>query len=216
MNYYLQSVINLLLAALPVIIGAFNFKILDYGAKVIYELLVLSLLTEILAVFFAYRYRNNTPVINISNLLQSFFICLYFNYCIKIFRKRHIGVYIGLFSIIAGILNMVFLEPINTYNSNYFLFQTILVFALGIIFYIQMLSLPYFKLQTNPHFWFIVVLISFYVLNYFALSLYTYFASRFKNHNGIIDLSVFFLNCLTNIGFSIVLAYYPKMKTNAR
>jgi len=177
------------------------------------SLLVFAFLTDFCAYFAAIKYHNNMPVYNVSNLVQIFLIALYFNYCIKVFMKRHVGIYIGLLSVIVGILNIAFLQPLNIFNSNFFLFQTILVLLFGTLLYVQYLrSAVYFRIQYSPHFWLVMVLVISYAINLLNFSLYDFYTTRMKEHKNWIDISIIYFNCLTNLGFGLVFLLYPKMK----
>ncbi|MBE9668128.1 hypothetical protein [Mucilaginibacter boryungensis] len=213
MNYYISVIMSLSSSALPVLIAALRYKMLDKASRIIFYLLTLAFLTECVAAVVAYKYRNNLAVYNVSNLGQVFLIALYFNYCSNTLKRRNIGLLIGLFSIVVGVLNMWFLQPIKTYNSNYFLYQTLIVLALGMFVYTQfLLNQTYLKIQRSPHFWFILVLFFFYVFNFFTMSLYDYETRHLNGYKRFIDYSIAYLSATTNIAFTLVFLFYPRLK----
>lgn len=212
MNYYFSVIFSLSLSALPVLIAALRYRMLDKASRMIFYLLSLAFLTECLAVLVAFRYRNNLAVYNVSNLGQVFLIALYFNYCSDTLRQRKIGILIGIFSILVGLLNMRLFQPINTYNSNYFLYQTLIVLGLGMYVYTQfLLHKTYFRIQRSPHFWFILVLFFFYVFNFFTMSLYDYETKHLNEYKRLVDYSITYLSAATNTAFSLVFIFYPRL-----
>lgn len=212
MNYYLSVLMSLSTSALPVLIGVARFRLLDKASRIILYLLSLAFVTECVAAIVAFRYRNNLPVYNISNLGQVFLLSLYFNYCSRKLAKVYVGYILGIVSIVVGIINICLFQPINTYNSNYFLYQTILVLVLGMFIYTQFLFHDtYLKVQRSPHFWFILVLFFFYVFNFFTMSLYDYGTKHLKEYKKLIDYSIVFLSATTNLAFTLVFIFYPKL-----
>lgn len=212
MNYYFSVFMSLSLSALPVLIAALRFKMLDKASRMIFYLLSLAFVTECLAAVVAFRYRNNLSVYNISNLGQVFLIALYFNFCSSTLKRRNIGLFLGILSIIVGVLNMWLFQPIDTYNSNYFLYQTLLVLVLGMYVYTQfLLNKTYLRVQRSPHFWFILVLFFFYVFNFFTMSLYDYETKHLNEYKRLVDYSIVYLSAATNTAFTLVFIFYPKL-----
>jgi|SRR6185312_4952110 len=213
MNYYYKELaINLSFAVLPVIGGGIKFKLLDKASRWLLLAVTFSFITECLAFFAAKLYHNNLPVYNIGNIIQLFIIALYFNSCVKLFNKKNIGFYIGLFSVTFGTLNLVFFESITRYNTNFFLYQTVLIFIMG-AFYFRQLLLPAFLMKFGtPHLWFIIILVSFYTFNFFTLSLYGYFSDVLNNHTELIDNVIVGFSALSNAAFAGIFFFYPKIE----
>ncbi|MGN6568037.1 MAG: hypothetical protein ACTHJ0_08800 [Flavipsychrobacter sp.] len=212
MNYYFSVIMSLSLSALPVLVAAMRYKMLDKASRMIFYLLSLAFLTECFAAVVAFRYRNNLAVYNVSNLGQVFLITLYFNFCSSTLKRRNIGLLIGVLSVIVGVLNMLLFQPINTYNSNYFLYQTLIVLALGMYVYTQfLLNKTYLRIQQSPHFWFILVLFFFYVFNFFTMSLYDYETKHLNEYKKLVDYLIVFLSAATNTAFTLVFVFYPRL-----
>ena len=212
MKYYQWEGINLICSLLPVIACGIRFKLLDTASRVFFVLLSFAFLTECIACYAAVKYHNNTAVYNISDLIQIFLIMLYFNYSILFFRKRNIGLFFGILSSSFGILNLVYFQSINVYDNYFFLYQTFLIIIMGIILYRELLLSRYKKVLLDPHFWLAVALVSFYVFNSFAMSLYDYFTKHIPDQKYLIDDAIIYLNALANIEFALIFFLYPKMK----
>ncbi len=215
MNYYLLSAITIGSSLLPVVVCAARFKLLDKASRVFFLLLLISFVTECLAILVAFKYGNNLAVYNLANLSQIFVIAVYFNYTIKLFEQWNLGYLIGLLSALFGVLNLIYFEPINVYNSNFFLYQTILVISLGLSLYIQFLYFEhYFKMHNSVHFWLVLVLMFFYALNYGNMSLYKYLTEHLPESKSAIDAAIVILNGITNVCFAVIFFLYPKFKRN--
>jgi hypothetical protein len=211
MTYYTALAINLSCAMLPVIGGWIRIKSLDKASRIIFLAVAFSFVTECFAFFAAKAYHNNAPVYNIGNIIQLFIIALYFNGCVKLFQKSNIGLYIGLFSVALGILNLCFLESFDRYNSNFFLYQAVLIFIMGTFYFRQVILPSYVKKYLTPHLWFTIILVAFYTLDLFALSLYSYFLDQSRNHTELVDNFILAFSAISNVGFACVFFFYPKM-----
>jgi len=212
MNYYLALLISLFSSGLPVLFAIPRYRLLDKASKIIFLLLALAFVTECSAAIVAQHLHNNMSVYNISNLGQVFLISLYFNYCIYDFKKYNVGILIGILSIVAGLVNMWLLQPIDTYNTYYFLYQTIIVLGMGMYLYRQfLLQKTYFRIGRSPHFWFVLVLFFFYVFNFFTMSLYDYDTRHLKEYKKFVDYSIVLLSAITNLAFTAVFYFYPRL-----
>ncbi|RKR80696.1 hypothetical protein BDD43_0828 [Mucilaginibacter gracilis] len=213
MNYYMSLSINLSAASLPVICGAFRYRLLEKSLRVLYWLTVFSLITECFAFMAALRYHNNLAVYNTSAIIETVFIAMFFNYSIEGFRRAYIGFYIGLVSVVVGLLDFIFLEPIDGYGSHYFLYETLLIITCGIILFAQLIRSPgHLRVQYNPHFWIVVTLIVFYLSNFFAMSCYESWTKILGTRKSNIDDAILLFSALVNCLLASVFAFYPQMK----
>lgn len=212
MTYYTALSINLVCAVLPVIGGGMRIKSLDKASGILLFAVAVSFITECCAFFAAKAYHNNSPVYNIGNIVQLFIISLYFNGCVVLFRKRNIGLSLGIISVVLGMLNLFFVESIDRYNGNFFLYQAVLIFVMGTFYFRQLILPSYNTKYLTPHFWFTIILVAFYTVNLFALSLYGYFSDQSHNHTELIDNLILAFSAISNIGFACVFLFYPKIQ----
>lgn len=209
-SYYLFEIPLLICAALPVITGSIRLKALDTPFRYIYILVLVDFITELAAYFSAKIYHNNMVIYNVSNYVQIFLTALYFNYTITFFRKRNIGIYIGVFSVFVGLLNNIFFEAPTTYNSNFFLYQAIIVFLMSSFLYMQfMMSVTYLQPWRSPHFWFVIALLFFNTFNILTMALYPLILGT-RNISAYINDAISICADLTNIGFALVFIFYSK------
>ncbi len=215
-QYYIQLGIALFSSSLPCITGSLRFRQLDLSSRIFYFLLVIGLLTEITAYFIAKSYRNNLAVYNISALLQVMAICLFFNYAIDKFKIRHTGWVIGVISMLVGILNMTFLQPINVPNTYYSNYQMILVILLMLtLLQNDLLPAIYtYRIRWSVHFWLAFLLTNLVILNFVCVSLYDFFLEELGKDMYVVDVTLVVANSIFNIGFAYIFFRYPQMERN--
>jgi len=210
--YYLKSTILIFTAFLPVIIGLFRYRIMDPGARIFFYLCVLSLTVESLAYYMAFRYHNNLVVYNLSSIIELFLISVYFNYTIESFRKRNIGLIIGLIGVIVGVVNNFFIQSIYRITYLFLFYQSLVIITMSII------SLAAFlkpddsrQIKNEVHFWLPVILIFFWSLSYLFFSVINFYSVRLKVVAPEIILILFLIGVLTNIAIATIFFLYPKM-----
>jgi len=210
--YYLKSNILIITAFLPVIIGVFRYRAMDLGTKIFFYLSVLGLVVESLAYYMAFRYHNNLIAYNLSNIIELFLISVYFNYTIESFRKRNIGLIIGLVGVIAGIVNNFFIQSIYGITHFFLFYQSLVIITLSIT------SLAAFlkpedsrQIKNEVHFWLPVILIFSWSLSYLFFSVINFYSVKLKVVAPEVILALFLIGVLTNIAVAIIFFLYPKM-----
>ncbi len=211
--YYLKSDFLILTLALPVIIGASRFRLLDKGSKIIFYITVLCLVSESLAYLMAVKYRNNMVVYNLNNLLEVFLTCFYFNIIIDRFRKKNIGRLIGIFSLVVWTINILFFQSINSIISYFLFYQALVTVAMSLT------ALSTFlkpgdrrELKKEVHFWFPVILIFCWSMTYLLFSLVKFYSSRLREEAPEVIMALYVVSIVTNMAFAFVFYYYPKLR----
>lgn len=190
-----------------------RYKRLDLAAKIFCIFTGMAFTAESLAFFTARRYHNNMPVYAIYSLLEFGIISLYFNYSIEAFRRKNIGIYIGITGIMIGICNIIFLQPINTLNSYFLFVEGIAIITMSLFSFFQLLLHEEgLKLYAYPHFWFPVALSFFWSITFLNWGLYDYFLAHIHEQVWIINLSILAVDIITYSTIGIVFFLYPKMK----
>jgi len=209
--FYLH--VSLLLGAIlfSVLCGIFKFRTVDFPAKILCVLLGVTFLNEITASVFAIKYHNNLSVYSIFNIVQFVLLAAYFNFAIDVFRKSNIGLYIGIAGMAVGILNIVFLEPLGNFNTNFLLFEALCIIAMALFFFFRLLLVnDNFQLHRYPHFWFSVILVFFWSASFLCWGLYDYYI-YLKKGSKIISYSILAINLITYIAIGISFLSYHKM-----
>ena len=202
-----------LMLLLAMISSIIRFKEADTSSRLLCYLLCLSFLTEALAYFAAKRFHNNIPVYTVFSLFELMLTSLYFNYCIDIFYKYRIGVYIGIVGFILGVLNIIFLQSISRINSNFLFFEGIVIIAMAFTLFARLvMKHDTLRIKAYHHFWFAVILTFYWCSNFFNLSLYQQIIFAHKPIALLLNMLNFIVNIITYLSIAIVFLLYPKMQ----
>lgn len=194
------------------IIGVYQFKKLDKAAKIFCGLVCLVCVCEFLALYYRWKHHNNMPVYSIYSLVEFFTISLYFNYSIDIFRKKNIGIYVGITGIILGILDIVFLQPLNTFNSYYLFFEGIGIITMALFSFFRLLiNEDGLVLYTYPHFWFTAILSLFWSSVFINWGFGEYVYKHHKEMLHLLANSISIINIITYFAIGCVFLLFPKM-----
>jgi len=193
--------------------GIYKFKIIDLPSRVFCLLLGLTLISELIAFTAAKKYGNNLSVYSVFSIVQLALLALYFNFSIDVFRKWNLGLYIGATGVAAGILNIVFLEPLGTFNTNFLFFEGLCIIAMALFSFFRLLLMnDDLQLHKYPHFWFGVILVLFWSITFLNWGLYDYYSIKFKNEIWKIGTSILAINVFTYVAIGVNFLLYHKMK----
>ncbi len=122
--------------------------------------LAITLFSEIVAFYMAYRYRNNLPVFHVLSPLLLIALATYFQFISATVRRYRLSYILGASAVIGSVVNTVLWQPLHTFNFNYLLFQGLCICSLGFIALFDMekddnMLYP----GRNPHFWITVILL---------------------------------------------------------
>jgi hypothetical protein len=213
MNYYVTAVINLSFFAFPVIAAFSKFAMLDKALKIFSVGLVTSLIAECAALWAAVKFNNNFPVYAIANITDLVIVCLYFNYSVPAFKKRGIGIYLAILSVIAGVLNLVFLESLFVLNDNFINFQGILIIALCLFSMYQQLFIADNKMMRfTPHFKIAALLLVYWVISFLNWGLYDFSYVHLNPYKWLVNNLEIILCCIFNLCFSLIFLSYHQQK----
>ncbi len=195
------------------VFAIFHFRKMDLASRIICVLIWVATVTEALAWYSAKRFRNNLPVYNSFSYLELILVCLYFNYSIPSFRKRHIGYYIAVVGVILGVLNTVFFQPITTLNSNFIFIECLCIVSMSLYsFYRLLLISDNLYLQNNTHFWVPCVLIFYWCTTLFSWAMYGFFAGLSKEKGAILNSCLLMVNIITYLAYATIFFLPSKIK----
>ncbi len=210
MNQLYYFYLSLLLSV--ALMGWYRYRLLDRASRVICLLITATFIAESIAFYTGMVYRNNMPVYSIFNILQLMLICLYFNYSIDMFFKRHVGVWLAILVLVLGICNICFLQPLDQFNSYFLIFESVLVIFLCIFAYTRLLfTVEDLRLRAYPHFWFLSIGFAFWSFTLVNWAMYDYFIEQSQGDTHFVNLFIVFVNLLTYSGTGIVFYLYPYM-----
>jgi len=213
MDFATQVYIGVCVLVITFIFGVSRFKFFDGPTKILLLLISIETINEIIAFFFAKEYNNNYPVYNIYSLIELFIISLYFNFSIDLFRKWNIGVYIGIIGIIVGLINLYYLQSINTFNSYFMLFEAFCIIGMALFaFFRLLLKYEQLVLLQYPHFWFITFLLLFWSVTFLLWGCYKILIDKLGSRMWIVNMGLWIVNLIMYAGIGVVFLLYPKMK----
>jgi hypothetical protein len=188
-----------------------RYRSLPVALKIIGILILITIIDEALATYFAYKYHNNLAVYSIFNLVQSFMIAVYFNYSIDVFRKRHIGYIVGILSITVGIANILLLQPLNHSNSYFLFFEGIVTISMSLFSFARlMLENKKEQLTQNPNFWIAALLTFFWVITFFDWGLYELVITMYPTKAMVLSVLMELSSIIIYGGIAIVFLNYNR------
>ena len=215
MSYY--GYIVILVVALSFIVGLCRYSIIDKGSRVLVFLLGSEFINEIIAWYCAVKYHNNLMVYNIYNIIELFIIALYFNMVVDVFRKRNIGIYIGIIASAVCILNILFVQSLNTVNSYSVFLEGFCIIGMSLYaFFRMLLHSDQIELRHYHHFWFITIILLSFSMQYLNWGSYNFLLLKIPKKMWVIDRFILFLTCISYLMMGVVFAMYPKWKINDR
>jgi len=214
MVYNIVNFIYLLSLLFASICSVYRFKCLDIASKILAVLVCCALINESAAYYLAIKYHNNLPIYAVYGFVEFGLLCLYFNNTIDVFIEKNIGIYIGIGGIILGIINLIFIQHLNSLNSYFLLFEGLCVIGMSLFaFFRLLLKQDSLHLYKYPHFWFIGILIFFWSITFLTWGLYDYINLKLHYAASKINLALAIVSAITYCSLASIFLLYPKMET---
>jgi hypothetical protein len=186
---------------------------LDRGSKILAILVCCAFLNEGAAYFMARKYHNNIPLYTVYSLIEFGILCFYFNNIIDVFIKKNMGLYIGIVGILLGLINLKFVQSLNTINSYFLFLEGLSLVGMSLFAFFRLLlkhdSLNLFKYH---HFWFICIIVFFWSITFLNWGLYDYFNLKWHHLIWKINIALSVAGSIAYGGFGLVFLFYPKMQ----
>lgn len=208
------TVLGIGLFGYGIISGVYNYKYLSTGAKVILLLLIVSVITEQIATYFAYEFHNTYYVYGIYNPIQLVIISWYYNTTIDRFKINNAGIIIGLTGAVFGIINYLFIQSPKVMNSYFLLTECLIVIAYSLYFFYRLLlGDDDIKLFANPNFWFASLFLFYWTGTFLIWGMYDYLRFNVVGSSSLVHILLLIVSVITYIGFGTVFLLYKKMQT---
>ncbi|MDY8135173.1 hypothetical protein [Aquimarina sp. 2201CG5-10] len=138
----------------PLILSIFRYKFLIDQQKKLLFLICITIIVEIVSWILWYQKMNNLPLYHFYTIIEFLLIVnIYKTVLSKTFPKWFFNFLSIGFSVFA-IVNILFLQNLNTFNSNATTLLSILVIFFSLsYFYTLLKEVRYSALETNPMFW---------------------------------------------------------------
>lgn len=193
---------------LSILGGIYKLKYKDKASRILVGLLCLTLVSEFTAYWAAVKFQNNMFVYHFFAPVQLIIIGIYFDNidCFK--RKQKIGLLIGMLGAIIAVVNTVFFQPLKTLNSNFLLFEGLIIMGLALYSFQRILTDEKLDIYKYRHFWMIVILIFFWSVTYTTWSLYSVLGVKKLFLKPYISYVIWTVNIITYSAMGFVLLFF--------
>jgi hypothetical protein len=194
-------------------VGSWRGKANKSNGRVFLSLLFcFTFLAELLGDILARIHHNNLIVYHCFGPIQFFLICLYYNSCIPAFRRTNIGLYIGILGIIFAVVNLLVIQTIGEFNSNYLLFESIVIIAMALQSFSSIIKREDIDILKHEPFWISVIFLLFWSITYMYWGLGDILSKSGAFIYSITMLLLLTVNLLTYIGFTVIVILGKKNK----
>ncbi len=140
---------------------------MDQAARILAVLAIITALSEMLSRLLVLFLGTNLPLFHISTMIELFMCTLYFIVTINVRHKMAVLIVSAILILLAGIGNIVFLQPIVKLNTYMLLFEAYCIMAMSLLalFYI-MRDESVSHIFRYPHFWFWTLILTLWATNF--------------------------------------------------
>lgn len=213
MDPYTSFYLYISVLFLAILGGIYKLSEKDKASKVLVILLSLTLVSECTAHWAAVKFRNNMFVYHFFAPVQLILLGIYFDFIGRV-RKRKIGLMIGVLSAIVAIVNTIYFQPLKILNSNFLLFEGIIIMGLALYNFQGILTDETINIYKYGHFWTIVILIFFWSVTYTTWALYSVLQVKKLFLIPYISHVLWAINILTYSAMGFVLLYFSGKRLN--
>lgn len=190
-----------------VIISIIQFRKVDLASKFICISIVLAIISELLANYFAIKYRNNYPIYNIFGILDLICIIMYTRYITPSKKAGKFANGLIIFCLSIWIINTIFFQALDTLQNNFIIMQSLVILCLGLYAIYKRLTILDNNTLPMTHLFIPFVFILNQTGSLVSWIFYEYFVNVLPNN--IIPLSICLVinGCLYYLGIIIILVF---------
>lgn len=197
------------------IVGIARYRSLETSMRMIVAFLLLTCGSELCSYFLSTNKNFDTrdAVYHFYNIIQAFLISAYFIFAIKPEKNFKILIASAVVWPIIGILNALFLQPINSLNNNMLMVESFAFVTMSLYLIYRILQNEgIMNIFSYPHFLIAVLFLLLWSTSYFFWAFVKILYTAKWQHMQ----SVMYLQAVVNIifysGIGLVLFFYPKNK----
>jgi hypothetical protein len=190
-----------------------QWRAVSKADRFIITLLLITLLNEGLAIVAMKILRNDMLLYHVYSPIELLIICLYFNEKIQSLKRFHIGIAIGVLGFIIASINIIFVQPYNTINSIFLVYEGFCVIALSLYSFYR-LALDETELTRSSQFWFTTILLIYWSTVFIYWGMFPLLITTLKTSMAKITTGMRLINIFTYIGFAIVFINYKKVSAS--
>jgi hypothetical protein len=204
-SVYLSALSILTIATL------FRWRLLSIADRWIAVLILATLTQEFAAAYLALYYSKNLWTFHVYTPIEVGIICMYFDRSMR-FRKPYLyGGIIAAFSILLSGLNTWKLQPINTFNSYFLLYEGCLVIVFCLLSFYKLLIRDDVIPVRMAHFWLTICFLLYWSLTFANLGLFARVPPEKAFLRNIFIWTLYCANLLFYFGIITVFARYKKL-----
>jgi hypothetical protein len=211
----MNEIIYLYLMALAITFasGLRIFRNAEPAIRTIIILVGLTLLVESSGMAAAKIYKGNLQLYYSFSVVHFILVCLYFHQSVAMFRQKKIAIAVMAAGVILFILNLLFLQPFNSLNSNFMLIEAILIIGMCMLsFYRLMVEHEYLSLKRHPHFWITSILLVFWSVTFLNWGLYDTLEATMDKERWKVHFAVIVFDIITYSSICLVFILYKRMR----
>lgn len=187
------------------------FRTNDTASKIIGILVLVTFLNERVGNYYAYTHQNSNVIYGIFNPIQLLIVAIYFNFSIDLFRKKNIGIIIGIIGCIMGFIDYYLLP--DKMNNVFLLSESVIIVAMCLYSFYRMLVIDDgLRLITYPHFWFTAIFLFFWTSLFLIWGLYDFLIEKVGVSADVFQIILLTVNVITYLAFGVVFLLYNKMR----
>lgn len=176
---------------------------------------ITSLLSEVIALFFAIIYKNNLLVYNLEMLFNSIIIILYFKSCNTELNKRNIVPILVFSTIVFWVFSVISIKSFAAINTVFMIYEGIMVIAFS-LFSLDKISTTgrkkVLKISLSSNFWISTVFLFYWFMTFAQWMLYESYPESMKEFE-YLELFLTISTILVNICYSVIFYIFPKLDT---
>lgn len=214
MQEYLFRVYYLCLI-FAVVLGLFSFRYLDRPMKTHLALLCVTTMFELIAyILLRLEYYSLRPLVyHISALIGIIITSQYYIDLISPFRRKTMSIVSVIIWTILALLNTLLLQPVDDFNSNYFVLVSFSVITMSLYSIYWMIKKNHNqRLFNSAHFWVSVIWLTFWSSSFFYWAFIKVLYGEHWEYVSIVDTLQIVLNVIVYAAFAAVFHFYPKKR----
>lgn len=205
--------VYLFVIILAIISGCINYKKTDKCGKLILLLLIITLISESIGLILILLKKSKFPLYHFFVPVEILLYTIYFILLIKPYNNLRYILASSIFWPLAGMLNMIFLQPMHKLNSNMLIIENVVVVAMALYaLYKILLNDKIVNVLNYPHFWVWTFSLIYECYAFFFWALFESLIRRSPYRMVIID-SQDIINIALYVAICFSFFLYPKKNT---
>jgi hypothetical protein len=203
--------IYLIVLTITIIVGFIRYKRFDSATKCFLLLLCVTTISEFLCLYRIEHQLGKAPVYHVYTIFEIILTTAYFLKTIKSYHFFRVMLISSIIWPTLGIINAIYLQPLNKFNSNILMLESICIIAMSLFsLYKILLNDTLHNVLKHPHFWIWSMQLFYWSSSFFFWGYYEVLMQRgwalmpsFAKAQAIINILVYF-------GIGLTFLFYPK------